>query len=62
MKHNGGKVKKMLVKKIERGEDLRREFEAYNRGDNFSYCACDALAEYFNEFDENIELDVLKKR
>lgn len=49
----------MLVKKIERGEDLRREFEAYNRGDNFSYCACDALVEYFNEFDENIELSVI---
>lgn len=49
----------MLIKTIDRGEDLHREFEAYNRGDNFSYCACNALVEYFSECGNNIELDVI---
>lgn len=35
------------------------EFKNYNRGNQFSYEALCALFDYYEEFDENYELDVI---
>lgn len=39
--------------------DFAREFEAMNRADNFSNSALDILFDYYEEIDENMELDVI---
>ena len=43
--------------------EFRKEFEDYDRADNFSYAALDALYDYFEELEdetgEQIELDVI---
>lgn len=49
----------MLVKTIYTGDQLQKEFENFGRWGQFTPTAFDALADYFSEFEEKIELDVV---
>jgi len=46
-----------MYKKLD-GHDLKREFENYNR-DYYSIEACNELVDYYTQFNENVELDVI---
>jgi hypothetical protein len=48
----------MLYNSINTAEQLQREFISYNR-DYYSYEACDAIIDYFDELGENVELDII---
>ena len=48
----------MLYIKIDTASELREQFRAYNR-DNYSYESYECLVDYFEEFDEPEELDVI---
>jgi hypothetical protein len=39
--------------------EFRQAFQDYNRSDNFSYEGLELLFDYFEEVDENMELDVI---
>ena len=47
-----------LVKTYISGYELKREFEDWER-DYFSIEACEEIVKYFEEFDENVELDII---
>ena len=47
-----------FIKTIDSASELRDEFRAYGRYDNFSYIAYEWLFDYFEEFDST-ELDVI---
>lgn len=47
-----------MKKSIMSGTELKEMFENYNR-DYFSYEACDALLEFYDEIDENMEVDIV---
>ena len=49
----------MLVDTIQTGEQLRAKFKEQGRYNQFSIYGYDALVDYFSEFDENIELDII---
>lgn len=49
----------MLVKTINTGDQLQKEFENFGRWGQFTPTAFDALADYFAEFEGKIELDVV---
>lgn len=49
----------MLVDTIQTGEQLRAKFKEWGRYNQFSIYGYDALVDYFSEFDENIELDII---
>lgn len=48
----------MLVKTIYTGDQLQKEFENFGRWGQFTPTAFDALADYFAEFEGEIELDI----
>ena len=48
----------MLIKTINTGDQLRQEFEAWGRWGEFSSFGFDALADYFAECGEAVELDI----
>ena len=47
-----------LVITIDNPYELKRRFEEANR-DYFSICACEALIDEFEQYGENIELDII---
>lgn len=49
----------MLVDTIQTDEQLRAKFKEWGRYNQFSIYGYDALVDYFSEFDENIELDII---
>ena len=48
----------MLVIKLDTVDQLRNEFVKYDR-DYYSYAGYEIILDYFNEFEEDIELDVI---
>lgn len=49
----------MLVNTIHTASQFVDQFNACGRGDQFSYDALVALFDYYDQFDENIEMDVI---
>jgi len=49
----------MLVNTISTASQFVDQFKACGRGDQFSYDALSALFDYYNQFDDNIEMDVI---
>ena len=47
------------MKKTIDSYDFKREFETMNRADNFSNESLDVLFNYYEEIDENMELDII---
>jgi hypothetical protein len=48
----------MLKKTINTGYELLQEFQAYGR-DYFTYEACEEIINYFDMFEEDVELDII---
>jgi hypothetical protein len=48
----------MLYNSINTAEQLQREFISYDRN-YYSIEACEAILDYFDSIDENVELDII---